>query len=50
MTENVICRCLCGCMKEIPIYNITGLCLHCYRNHRTWLKERELLEVIEKIP
>lgn len=36
-----ICGCKCGCQNEIPSYNITGLCLHCYRDHRTLNKEEK---------
>jgi hypothetical protein len=34
----ITCICSCGCKNEIPNYNVTGLCLHCYRDHRN-LKE-----------
>lgn len=36
--EYVYCKCECGCTNQIPSYNITGLCLFCYRNHRNFKK------------
>ncbi len=34
-TELVACVCGCGCDKEVTIYNVPGMCLKCYRLHRT---------------